>query len=330
MLMTHLEHLLEDLFLSEQQAEEAMDAVLEGGDPHQTAAFLALLKFRGERSEELIGMIRALKKRSQTVQLQGPLLDIVGTGGDMAYTVNISTGAALVAAASGIPVAKHGNRSISSRSGSADFLEALGIEIEIPPDQLQRCLEKVNMTFLFAPFYHPSLKKLSPIRKGLKCSTAINLLGPLLNPACVEVALIGVAKPSVLPILAETILALGTPQRALVFHCQGLDELSPLGPAAAYYIAEGEKQFKMIDPEALGFRCCSLQDLQGGDPALNCSLLLEAFNGKKGAIGDALALNAGVAISLFKNIPHKEGIQMAQETLLKGKTVELIQKWRDL
>jgi anthranilate phosphoribosyltransferase len=316
--------------LTEESAEEAMTHILEGADPYQVAAFLALLKYRGEAPREVVGMIRAIEKKALLVSLPGPTLDIVGTGGDLAHTVNISTGAAILAAACGVPIAKHGNRSVSSRSGSADVLEALGVEIEIPPDELAPYLEEVGLAFMFAPTYHPAFKQLSAVRQGLKLPTIFNILGPLLNPAGAEFALIGVASLPILELMSEVIVQLGSKKRALVFHGSGLDELTSLGPIMAYDIYGGKKHLLLIDPQMLGFAPCKIEDLQGGDATLNAAILQEAFAGRPGAVADALALTAGAALWIFDQASSlEEGINTALGALREGKALNVLKKWKE-
>ncbi|WP_068469819.1 anthranilate phosphoribosyltransferase [Candidatus Protochlamydia phocaeensis] len=315
--------------LTRQQAEAVMDLIVEEANPYQAAALLSILKYRGETADEVIGFLSAFAKRALPVHLPYPVLDIVGTGGDLANTVNISTGSAILAAACGIPVAKHGNRSLSSRSGAADVLEALGVEVEIPPDRIGSCLVEANISFLFAPYYHPSLKKLGPIRKGLKLPTACNLLGILLNPAKAEYSLIGVAQASLLELVSEVILKLGNRKRTLVFHGCGLDELSPLGPAIAYDISNGKKERLEIDPLSLGLPSCSLSDLQGGDAQANAAILKEVFAGRKCAVADALIFNAGAALWVFERTPSlQEGIHVARRALETGQALQVLEKWR--
>lgn len=329
MLTSYLHHLLKKNALTEEEAQAAMTLILEETDLYQTAAFLSVLHYRGETSEEVVGMIRALEKKAVPLTLPGPAIDIVGTGGDLAHTVNISTGSALLAAACGLPVAKHGNRSVSSRSGSADVLEALGISIEMPPEALCQSLKTLNIAFMFAPTYHPCLKKLAMVRNGLKFPTVFNILGPLLNPAHVEYALIGVAKLDMLELVASTVVRLGHIKRALVFHGSGLDELTPLGPVIAYDVRKGGMQRLEIDPAALGFPPCSLQDLQGGDAAFNASILKEVFAGKPCAVADALVFNAGAALFVFNRASSLvEGICIAKQVLQEGKVLPLLEEWK--
>lgn len=328
MLKSYLQLLIDKPFLSKDEAESAMAIILDETDPHQTAAFLAILKYRGETPEEVAGMVAALQKKALPVNLHFPVLDIVGTGGDLANTVNISTGSAILAAACGIPIAKHGNRSVSSRSGSADVLEELGIDLEISPDELKCCLQEVGIGFMFAPTYHPSLKKLSAIRRGLKLPTIFNILGPLLNPANAEYALIGVASEPILELMSDVILQSLNRKRTFLFHGSGLDELTTLGKVIAYDIQNGQKIRFEIDPVSLGFSSCLLEELKGGDAKLNASILKQAFAGQQSAVADALIFNAGAAIWVFGNAETlEEGIQIARNTLMKGKALKVLESW---
>lgn len=315
--------------LTEGEAEAAMEFVLTAANPHQVAAFLAVLKHRGETVAEILGMMKALVKNGRGVDLPFPVLDIVGTGGDFANTVNISTGAAILAAACGIPIAKHGNRSVSSRSGSADVLEALGIKIEVPPEKLSECLKRVNIAFMFAPYYYPSLKQLSIVRNGLKFPTAINMLGPLINPARATYALIGVAKEQALELVSQAVMKDPSKKKTLIFHGCGLDELTPLGPIIAYEVYEGQRIRHEIDPRSLGFAPCALKDLQGGDAQTNATLLKEVFAGQQNAIADSLIFNAGAAIWIFgKASSLQEGITTARDIQKQGKAAETLAKWK--
>lgn len=331
MLKPYLHKLLDKATLTADDAEAAMRIILDEADPAQIAAFLAILKFRGEAVDEIIGMIRALDDHAIAVKLPVPTLDIVGTGGDLAHTVNISTGSAILAAACGVPIAKHGNRSVSSRSGSADVLEAFGLQIELSPEQLSKCLEEVNIAFMYAPYYHPGLKNLGKIRRSLKFPTLFNLLGPLLNPAKAEYALIGVSQEDFVELVANVLVQQKHIKRALVFHGCGLDELTPLGPMTAYHIHEKKIHKLALDPTTLGFSLCRLEDLQGGDAAQNAAILKEAFAGRPSAVADALAFNAGAALWVYgRTDTLEEGIQAAKTALAQGKALELLEKWKNL
>lgn len=328
MLKSYLQLLMDKPYLTKEEAEAAMTIILNETDPHQTAAFLAILKYRGEMPGEVAGMVAALQKKALPVNFHFSVLDIVGTGGDLANTVNISTGSAILAAACGIPIAKHGNRSVSSRSGSADVLEELGIDLEASPEQLIHYLQEVGIAFMFAPTYHPALKKLASIRKGLKLPTVFNILGPLLNPAKAEYALIGVANESTLELMSQVILQFGNKKRTLLFHGSGLDELTTLGKIIAYDIQNGQMNRLEIDPTSLGFSSCSLEELQGGDAKLNASILKNVFAGHQSAVADALIFNAGAAVWIFgKTTTLGEGIQVARKALKEGKALEVLEKW---
>lgn len=331
MLKQYLQQLLSAPHLSQKNAEAALDIILDEADPHQVAAFLAILKYRGETPEEIVGMVNAIEKRAVPISLPIPVLDIVGTGGDLANTVNISTGSAILAAACGVPIAKIGNRSFSSRCGSVDVLEALGIAVEIPPSQLYQHLKEVNLAFMFAPYYHPCLKKVSSVRKGLRIPTVFNILGPLLNPAKAEYGLIGVPNDAVLKLMTEVIKLQNRRKRVLIFHGNGLDELSPLGLIHAYDIQDGKATPLEIDPSSLGFPSRSLHELQGGDAETNASLLREAFAKGKGAIADVLILNAGAALWIFGSKPDLlTGVEMARDVLESGAALKLLDKWKSL
>lgn len=330
MLGHYLEKLLSKASLTTPEMESAMECILGEADPHQIAAFLTILKYRGETIDEMAAMIQILEKKALSAPMPFSVLDIVGTGGDRAHTVNISTGAAILAAACGVPIAKHGSRAVSSRCGSADVLEALGISVEIPPEMLSECIQETNIAFMYAPKYHPCLKKISAIRKGLKFPTVFNMLGPLLNPAKAQYGLIGVACEAALETMSQVILKLGSKKRVLIFHGNGLDELTPLGLIKAYDICAGQRTFIEIDPRVLGFSPCSLKDLQGGDVHTNALLLKEAFSGKKGAISDSLIFTAGAALWIFGSVSLlSEGVQMARSILEEGKALQILKKWKN-
>lgn len=329
MLDDYLKLLMAKSTLARHEAEKAMHRILENPGSYQVAAFLAILKHRGETAEEVAGMLDALQKKSMRVSLTYPVLDIVGTGGDHANTVNISTGSAIVAAACGVPVAKHGNRSVSSQSGSADVLESLGINIEIAPEKIDQSLQAANIAFMYAPYYNASMKLLGPVRKGLKLATAFNMLGPLLNPAQAEYAVIGSATNEMMELMSKVVLELGYIKRAFVFFGCGVDELTPLGKAIGYEIKDGHRKRVELDPQAFGFKPCTLQDLRGGDAALNASLLTKVFAGEKSPIADALAFTAGVGLMVFNRTETiAEGIQIAQQALKEGRALQVLDKWK--
>jgi len=263
------------------------------------------------------------------VEVSGPLLDVVGTGGDGANTVNLSTGAALVAAACGARVAKHGNRSVSSNCGSADVMEALGLPMNREPIAVANAIEQHGFGYLYAPYFHPLMARLREIRQSLGIRTSLNLAGPLLNPARPDYAVIGTYAPHVVELLTGALLHLGV-KRAFVFHGTGTDEICALGPAVGTLIENGVAKPFSIDPKEYGIAPCSLEDLQGGDAKVNASILQRALSGERGAVFDSLALSAGVALYIADQVQGiQEGVDLAMENMLSGKSEAYLKSLRD-
>jgi anthranilate phosphoribosyltransferase len=328
MLEKIVKQLLEGATLSDVDAEEAMNTILENPIPSQVAAFLTALKVRGETPAEVAGMVRALNKRAIPIHCYKPALDIVGTGGDLFNTINISTGAAILVAACGVPIAKHGNRAVSSNCGSADVLEALGVHIDMPAGMVVQSIKEVGIGFMLALRYHPSFREIAPIRRSLKMTTVFNILGPLINPALTDYALIGVLDEKTMNLIANVLLLLGNRKRALVFYGNGVDELTPLCPSHALEMTNGKIIEHRIDPRDYGFKKCELIDLQGGVPLYNAKLLRDAFEGKKGPLADSLILTAGFGLWIYgKASTPAEGIAMARDTLSSGAVNKLLDKW---
>lgn len=319
MLRDCIERLIELEPLSTEEVFEGATEMMNGGEPVQIAAFLTLLRAKGETVDELLGLVKALRSQAKKLVLDRPVLDIVGTGGDRSGTVNLSTGSALLAAACGIPVLKHGNRAVSSKCGSADVLEEMGFTIELTPEEIQNEIREKGFAFCFAPAYHPAMAKVRPVRNGLKIPTAFNLIGPLLNPAGTDFMQIGVFKPELVPIIAKVLFKLGT-KRSLVFHGHGLDELSCIGPIDALLVTEkGIEDFR-IDSRELGLKTCSIDDLKGGDAKTNAKILADALSGIPSKITDTLILNAAVALFLYGPARTlEEGVSIAKEKLLGKK-----------
>ncbi|HAB99233.1 MAG TPA: anthranilate phosphoribosyltransferase [Parachlamydiales bacterium] len=310
--MNAIEQLIEKKSLTAKECLEAFNDFLD--QPVRMGAFLSLLKAKGETAEEILGLVKAMRNQMREVKLDRPTLDIVGTGGDRAGTVNISTGAALLAARSGICIVKHGNRSISSQSGSADVLEAMGYPIHQTPEEIQKNVETTGFGFCFAPDYHPVLKKVDSVRKALGFPTLFNLIGPLLNPAGTEHLQIGVYLPEFAALLAEVLYRLGT-KRSLVYSGHGIDELSCLGPTDAILVTEKGLEMLTIDPEKLGLKKCTLKDLAGADAITNARLL----NNPPDGLRDTLLLNAGVALFLYGLVSSiEEGIWLARRKLKRS------------
>jgi anthranilate phosphoribosyltransferase len=287
--------------LTADEAEAAFDHIMQGrATPVQTAALLVSLRLRGETPEEVAGGVRALRRAMIPVPVPKgtPIVDTCGTGGGGITTFNISTAAALVAAGSGARIAKHGNRSFSSRCGSADVLEALGVRIELSPDAMAEVLDRAGIVFMFAPLLHPAMRHVAPVRRELGVPTIMNVLGPLTNPAGARRQVVGVADPASLDLIAGALRQLGH-ERALVVHGEpGLDELSPLGPTDVVELHGDEIRRYRFDPsEALGWPRFDPAGLAGGDPAENAAIITEVLGGGGPPVARAaVALNAGAAL----------------------------------
>jgi len=293
-----LNRVLDREHLSRDEAREAIDLVMSGScRPEQIAALLAGLRAKGETHTELAGMAEAM--RAHAVPVATPpgtvVVDTCGTGGDGSHTINISTAAAFVVAAAGVVVAKHGNRSVSSKCGSADVLEALGVKLDVGVDVVERCLVEAGIGFLFAPAHHPAMKHVMPVRRSLAVRTAFNLLGPLTNPAGAKRQVIGVYSPTVGRLMAEALGELGS-VHVLVVHGDGLDELTLTGPTTVWELRDGAVTDWTTTPDELGVPVAPLSALKGGDAAQNAAALESILSGEPGPRGDAVAINAGAAL----------------------------------
>ena len=314
-------------------AHATFDFVMRGEASHdEMRALLVGLRDKGETAEEVAGAARALRDAMVRVDVSHDpsLVDTCGTGGGSVGTVNISTGAAFVVAGAGVPVAKHGNRSFTSRSGSADVLEALGVTISTPPERASAILDTAGLVFLFAPRYHPAMRHLAPVRRELKVATIMNLVGPLANPARVERQVLGVADPARGPLVAAALAALGV-QHALVVHAhEGMDEISPVGGTRVWEVlADGVFEWA-IDPADHDVGAVSLAELAGGDPADNARVLTAALQDRaRGAVREALALNAGAALYVSGNSwSLAESVERARASIDSGAAWEAVVRLR--
>jgi anthranilate phosphoribosyltransferase len=318
-----LERLVTGQSLSEQEAGQLLEALTEPDVPAAVAgACLAALRCRGETAEEVRGFARALRALARRPVLPdvGPTLDIVGTGGDGSHTFNVSTGAALLAVAAGARVVKHGNRSISSRSGSADLLEALGLPIPLDESAAARCLEDTGFTFLFAPHYHPAMKAIAPVRAALGVRTVFNLLGPLVNPAAPPFQLTGAYSAPAAQLMADALSGLPI-RRAFVVHGEpGWDEPTPVGAFLLYDVRPGQVTRTTRSAADFGLPSCVAEDLRGGDAAFNAAALRAVFAGTdRGAHRDALLMSAALALELTGAVDNPlEGVSRAQAAIDSG------------
>ena len=315
-----IEHLLSGQPLDRSQARGVMDVVMAGeATPVQVAGLLIALRARGETVEEMAGFVDSMRAHATPLVLTVAAIDTCGTGGDRANTFNISTAAALVAAGAGIKVAKHGNRAASSRCGSADVLEALGVAISLGPAGVRACIDEAGIGFCFAPAFHPSMRHAATARKELGVRTIFNVLGPLANPARVRRQALGVGAPGLAPLMVRVLQELGH-ERALVFYGEdGLDELTTTAASHVFELDGGSVREYRVDPQELGLPRSVPIDLRGGTPAENAAIIRQVFEGEKGARREVVLLNAAAAtVAAGSAQDFREGLALAARSIDSG------------
>lgn len=314
--------------LSSKEAEYLLEQVVNGSlNPSQIAALLIALRSKGETIDEIVGLIRVMRKHMVTIKTNGTIIDTCGTGGDGKGSFNISTASSFVVAGTGVSVAKHGNRAASSRCGSADVMEALGVNIMLTSDQAASVLEKVGMVFLFAPLYHPAMKQIAPIRKELGVRTVFNFLGPFLNPANIKRQLIGVPNPLIAKKLAEVAARLGYRHALIVSSKDGMDEISLSSQTHIFEIKGKKITARIISPSQFKIKRRSLAAVAGGDAAENSAIIRQILEEKKGAHRDIVVLNSAYMLYVGgKTKTVEEGIVLSRKAIDSGAAREILQK----
>ena len=315
--------------LTEEEMVSVMREIMEGeATPAQIAAFITALRMKGETVDEITGAARVMREKALKVKTRASVVvDTCGTGGDESFTFNISTAAAFVAAGAGLTVAKHGNRSISSKSGSADVLKSLGVNIEAEVQRVEECLDNIGIGFLFAPMMHGAMKHAAPVRREIGIRTIFNILGPLTNPAGARYQVLGVYRSELTEVLANVLKNLGSTRAFVVSGNDGLDEMTLTSETKVSELKDGKVNTYSIKPEEFGMTRCKLFELQGGEPDDNARIISAILKGDKGPKRDVVVLNAAAAIvasGMAKDI--KEGIKLAEEAIDSGKALEKLEK----
>jgi anthranilate phosphoribosyltransferase len=314
--------------LSRTEAEEAFSVIMSGeATPVQIGAFLTGLRLRGETVDEISGAVATMRAKMTRVEAPPGAIDVVGTGGDASGSYNISTASAFVVAGAGVPVAKHGNRALSSKSGAADTLMALGVRIDLPPEAIARCIREAGIGFMFAPAHHSAMKHVGPARAELGFRTVFNLIGPLSNPAGVKHYLLGVFSPDWVEPLAHVLLGLGAERAWVVHGYGGLDEISPAGETKVAAIEDGRVRSFTLRPEDAGIRLHRTSDIKGADAAHNATALRAVLGGDQGAFRDTVLLNAGAALVVAgKAETVAEGAKIAAKVIDDGRARERLDR----
>ncbi len=316
--------------LTREEALQVMKEIMSGeAEQSQVAAFLVALHMKGETAEEISACAEGMRSFATKLD-RGDMdvIDIVGTGGDRSNTFNISTTAAIVTAAAGVAVAKHGNRAASSKCGTADCLETLGVNLMLEPEKNAKVLKDTNLCFLFAQKYHPAMRYVGPVRKAIGVPTVFNILGPLTNPAYNTYQLLGVYSEELLDTVAIALKDLGLKHAMVVYGKDCLDEISMSADTEVCELADGKVTKYTITPEQFGFTRCRKEDLVGGTPEENAALVKEILEGKvTGAKLDAVLINAGAAIHVAKNVSMEEGIKEAREIIISGKALATMEQF---
>jgi anthranilate phosphoribosyltransferase len=318
--------------LTHGEAAASMREIFSGeATPAQLGAFLIALRLKGETVDEIAGMASVMRECALRVKVDGPLLDTCGTGGDGQGTFNVSTAAAFVAAGAGARIAKHGNRAMTSGSGSADVLEALGAKIDLSPEQVAECIERTGFGFMFAQVFHPAMKHAAGPRREIGVRTVFNILGPLTNPAGAQHQLLGVARPEIASKIAAALQRLDGTHVLVVHGADGVDELSISGPSMVHELIDGTLREYSVAPEDAGLPASPAEAIRGGTPQQNAAVMTAVLKGKRGPVRDVVVLNAAAALVAFGAARDlKEGATLAQEAIDSGAASRRLDEWVDL
>jgi len=326
--LNYLQKIVEGNDLTFAEAEALMGEIFTSATDAQIGALLIALRMKGESVSEIAGFARKMRDSAVRIspRVKGVLVDIVGTGGDAANTINVSTAAAIVSAACGVPVAKHGNYAVSSKCGSANVLSELGVNISPAPEAVTAMIERLGIGFMLAPIFHPAMKRVAPVRRELGLRTVFNILGPLTNPAGAQAQVIGVYDPLLSLKLASVFQMLGT-ERAMVVHGSGLDEITNTGETAIAELKDGEIKSYSIMPQDLGYPLAGPGDIAGGTPEDNARKLVAVLKGERSPARDIVAMNAGAAVYVSGQAASlKEGAMVAEEAISSGRSLDLLHK----
>ncbi len=324
-----IEKLVNRVNLSEAETSDVMNQIMTGeATPLQVASFLTALRMKGETVEEITGAARVMREKAHRVNVGAKtVLDTCGTGGDQKGTFNISTTSALVVAGSGVAVAKHGNRSVSSQSGSADVLAALGVKVDAPKDRVEECIAKIGIGFLFAPLLHEAMKYAVQPRRDIGIRTVFNLLGPLTNPALASHQLIGLYSGELVAAIAHVLKNLGSVRAMVVHGMEGLDEISLCGPTKVAELREGQIREYTIEPEEVGLKRCRLEDLHGGNAEQSAAIVRGVLQGDKGPARDVVLLNSGAALYVSGSAASiRDGMALAASSIDSGKARQKLEQ----
>jgi anthranilate phosphoribosyltransferase len=332
MTLSYLQNIVEGRGLSQEEAETLMGEIFSSATDAQIGALLVALRMKGESISEIAGFARKMRCSAVCIhpKVIGTLVDTCGTGGDASNTINVSTAAAIVAAACGVPVAKHGNYAVSSKCGSANVLSELGVNISPEPEAVAEMIERLGVGFMLAPIFHPAMKRVAPIRRELGLRTVFNILGPLTNPAGAKAQLMGVYDPLLCEKLARVFLMLGT-ERAMVVHGMGMDEITNTGKTQVSELKDGMVKSYSLMPQDLGYQLARPQDIAGGLPEENARKLAAVMKGEQSPARDIIAMNAGAAVYVGGRAPTlKEGAKMAEKAIDAGKALHLLQRMAEM